>query len=520
MKIAKNGHSIVTFSSDDMVDIVEHLLSLLYYLVCSLDSITMTRSIRDLREIINVSRLSIHGNYSDEYSSGDSDKTLEDDFDDLSDYICNRPSSAMAKSSFQTPFIARPATAMGARETSAIVYNYRPRTAPVNGQQDADNHIFQEHNFERNAVPVENNISIIKSFPNKYTPVPPIGQSNELRHSLNKHILSPKSIITEDSTVSIGTIRPNNDLSLIYDEQVACVDNYEEKDDVNIDQGISMSNGEQLVSKKSKNFDKLFQYLDGTIIASWLEKCNNLLNHFDQFMKLDHNFVNFANFFLTQLPLPQYTELLDLEFSIILDHFKYAFHSGFSNGYIKNSELYMLAKSVMKEYPSKLKRKKRGPKLLLDIIIILCSGKTNVYRTLLKDINCHSYNKQNVQWLLAIRAFGLISFISGILKFYENVANLKELFTNEKSSDENNLQLNIDNLIIQAVRYDYLYVLDYFYTNHKADFNLVLDEKKRNIVSIAVNYSNLEILHYILKVTIMFLLFHLSTINLLKLMFL
>lgn len=494
----------------------------------------MSRSIRDLRDIVNISRLSLHGDGDLLDYSSDSDCLEEtNDDEDLVEYITARPSSARLVSAFKTPLTnnGRPSTVIGSKRSVMINEStFRPQTAPL--YADANN---CEHNYQRchnNDVNNNNTIDNIalqqhasfdnskpQSFPSRYTPIPPISPryvpsplsegSSQLSH--HKHVppsasssMSVSASMLPNSAVS-APMSPN---SAVFSQNGSKV-RFTYGDDTEV-VGVSSDEGIQVEQRRKKkdkpkprkNFDTLFQYLDGTIIASWLEQSNKKLHIIDQFMKKGDNFLNFADFVLTKLSMGDYSQLIDLEFSIFLDHLKYGLSSGLSDGHIELSHLEMLARSVLWEYPKRFKKPIKGVKLVLDIIMVFCGGRTDAYRKLLKDIRCHSFDKQHVQWLLALRAFGLINVIIGIVKFHMRAVSKYDIDEDQfldVINDDDVSQFDITTVIIQAVSQGFLNVLDYVFTNSKIDLSEVYDAKKRNLVSIAVAFRQCEVLHYLLK---------------------
>jgi len=260
----------------------------------------MARSVKDLRDIINISRLSMHpdAESSDEFSSDDLLIPSNGHDDELATYLMERPGTAMSESNFATvPAQTRPGSARKRLESSSSKdVQFRPMTAPQ--QSSKHTKIKSKVKSGRNTVPFQNGTKIL----NKYTPVPPIvaAANNNNNYTKNK----------------MKTIKSQK-------------------------------------TDTAQNFDYLFEYLDSTIVNSWLEELNEKLAYMNTTMKNENHFLEFSNFFLTMLPLDKYNELIDLEFSIIIDQLKYAFHAGFNENVIKLKDLYCLLQSVLKEYPKK-----------------------------------------------------------------------------------------------------------------------------------------------------------------------
>lgn len=395
----------------------------------------MARSAKDLRDIINMSKLSIQDYSSDNISS-------EDDSSDLSNYLSSRPSSAMGASSFATVTeLTRPGSLCQKRTLFYTNFNekgFRPNTEPAKNKVSDIFHHFP-HSAGRSTGSVDE--KKILSFPSKYMPIPPI----------------TNNMLKEFDAAALG------------------------KDAV----------------QRGNDFDRWFQYLDGTIIGVWLQESNNMLNHLNDFVKTGNNFVELVHFFLTNLPFEKYCELLDLEFSIIMDQLNFAFQAVNEN--LNNKDLRIIMNSVLKEYPKALNQRKNGIKLLLDIISIFCSDKDERYRKLLQNIKCSTQNKQTVKWLLALRAFGLISFVSGVLKFFENVLSLQQNFSEAIPIQKQSVDMN--SCCIEAVRKDYSDVVDYLIAHQNVEIDKVVDNSNRNLIFIAAIEGNIGMMHHLSKLS-------------------
>lgn len=88
-----------------------------------------------------------------------------------------------------------------------------------------------------------------------------------------------------------------------------------------------------------KTIDEVLTYLDASIISTWLEESNHKLQNIQHILQTPRQFVTFARFILTELPYTEYLQLIQLEHSILMDHLKYGFQSGFNDGFIDTCEL-------------------------------------------------------------------------------------------------------------------------------------------------------------------------------------
>ena len=256
---------------------------------------------------------------------------------------------------------------------------------------------------------------------------------------------------------------------------------------------------------KRRNFDEVLSYLDSVIVNEWLEECNKAINRLNIFAMNYKMAIGFFNFLLDEMKFEEYCSLLDMEYSIISDRLKYGFHAGFTINQLNDNDISQLVTAVLPEYPERFKRRDEnkmecGVENLLNIFMVLSStDKTDDYRNLLKKLNCITQNKQHVQWLLAIRAHGLISFVSGILRFYENMSG--------KSADDSRVRPNLvqkecltKGLVCYSITAGKLKVLDYLNRNCSS-LDGMLDERGRNLLFLAIESGEDSIVYYLCQVS-------------------
>jgi hypothetical protein len=179
------------------------------------------------------------------------------------------------------------------------------------------------------------------------------------------------------------------------------------------------------------NFDQMLTYIDTFIVSEWLNRSNKNLN--EMFSWLEENkcssFIHFADFWLTKINDKQRRDLINMEYSIIVEEISQAFLIGMESDKLSHRDVTNLLKAVFKEYPLAL-LSFRGLYLLLDYVDILCSDRKDDYKKLLSDVKCKTLNKQYAQWLLSIRSFALVNLCSSVVKFYQNATSgtLETLF--------------------------------------------------------------------------------------------
>ena len=173
-------------------------------------------------------------------------------------------------------------------------------------------------------------------------------------------------------------------------------------------------------SGKEGDFDDLLTYLDATLVSQWLVEANRQVTDIATWCYKGDNFVQFAHFWLMDFSATKQQEIFQLEYSIVLDHLTVAFAAGRQAGKIKQRDIVHFLLAVLKEYPSKLLASV-GAYMFLDYLDVLSSERRDTYRRLLANVRCTTQVKQYAQWTLAIRSFALVSMWHAVLNFYRGL---------------------------------------------------------------------------------------------------
>ncbi|CAF0744710.1 unnamed protein product [Brachionus calyciflorus] len=204
------------------------------------------------------------------------------------------------------------------------------------------------------------------------------------------------------------------------------------------------------------NFDEILTFIDASVVSDWLNRANRYLkkmlywhqdnsdifaNSKTKFIKYEP-YVLFCNFWLgnnenIKLNDKQRRSLIEMEYSIISEEVMQAFQVGIESQSINRADVNQLLKAVLKEYPIQL-LSFRGTYLILDFIDILCSDRANEYKKILSDVKCRTLNKQYAQWLLSIRSFALINLCWSIIKFYKKTIKDNDNLNKEDYADKIN----------------------------------------------------------------------------------
>lgn len=187
---------------------------------------------------------------------------------------------------------------------------------------------------------------------------------------------------------------------------------------------ISSMKGNDPSKPVKTNIDSLLLFFDATVIGDWLSRSNQTVDSLTSWVHSDNNFVNFANFWLTELSPSKRLELIAMEFGIVMDELKFAFGVGIQDEKLTIQDVSTFMGSVLWEYPQKFSST-RGGAFFLNLVMCLCCGRKESYKALLSDVHCSTSNKQFVQFVLATRAFALVSLCSGVIAFYKQIHSLE-----------------------------------------------------------------------------------------------
>ncbi|CAC5402293.1 unnamed protein product [Mytilus coruscus] len=214
-------------------------------------------------------------------------------------------------------------------------------------------------------------------------------------------------------------------------------------------------------SPKQTNFDNMMCYMDATVVSAWLTRANESVEKLSSFCNIGDNFVRFAHFWLSDFPGVEKQEIFELENGILTEELSFAFTVGREQRKINYRDVLDLSKAVFREYPSRLLSSK-GSHIFLDYLGVLTSGKKEDYKKMLSDVKCSTRNKQYAQWLLAIRSFAIVSCWSAIVNFYRNLIDrLHHSNPISYSSNQDNEDIHQVRLC-QAIRLGFVDVVHYY----------------------------------------------------------
>ena len=341
----------------------------------------MMRTIRDLREFINVSRL----NYN---------------YDDAEDNNVNSdaPTTTQATETAASLNLNNSITSKQHQVLKPTSSTKAPTKSILNNVNNNSNHASSSKlNFllNRNSVP---------------------------RLSVNN---TTKSIVLDDNKTRKSLVL-NKSIVVSNLNDIVDLDNIDENNNNN-----NRVHDDYDILAVEGNFDHMLTYIDTFIVSEWLNRSNKHLNEMFSWLEANkcESFVHFADFWLTKINDKQRRDLINMEYSIVVEEISQAFLIGMESDKLSHRDVTNLLKAVFKEYPLAL-LSFRGLYLLLDYVDILCSDRKDDYKKLLSDVKCRTLNKQYAQWLLSIRSFALVNLCSSVVKFYQNATSGIFLFNN------------------------------------------------------------------------------------------
>lgn len=247
---------------------------------------------------------------------------------------------------------------------------------------------------------------------------------------------------------------------------------------------------------KRGDFDSMLIYMDATIVGEWLTRANTALEDITTYCTQGDNFVQFAHFWLCNFPETQRQEIYEMENEILVEEVGLAFAVGKEDRKIVRRDVTDLLSALFREYPTKLFSSK-GAHLFLDYLDILTSDRTERYKKLLADVRCSTKNRQYAQWLLATRSFALVSVWSAIVNFYRNLLGQHGVPPGLPVPMLGSAQDDVyQRRMSQAVRLGFRDVVHYLVSGGYVDVTRH-DIHGRSLLFSAVMHNQVDVVHYL-----------------------
>jgi hypothetical protein len=183
-----------------------------------------------------------------------------------------------------------------------------------------------------------------------------------------------------------------------------------------------------------------------------------------------------------------------------MDELHFAFGVGIQDRKLTIQDISTFMSAVLWEYPQKFSSTESGA-FFLNILMCLCCGRKENYKALLSDVKCSTTNKQFVQFVLATRAFAIVSFCSGIIDFYKQIHSLaKSSDQEEVSSKSRDINSIATDFAFQAIQKGLVEVFQYFMLNYELKTATETTADGKCFLFAAVLSGQEQILRYLLKV--------------------
>ena len=248
------------------------------------------------------------------------------------------------------------------------------------------------------------------------------------------------------------------------------------------------------------NFDLMLGYADSTVIGDWLTRANTGVKDLTSWLHAGSNFVQFAHFWLSEIPKSQRRELVEVEASIIRDELCFAFGPGLASKDVLQEDIASFLSAVLWEFPRKFSGPEGGP-FFLNILICLCSSRKDSYKSLLSDVKCGTEKKQFAQIILATRAFAVVNVCSGVVGFFKQISESKGLDSYIPSKDIKNVATNF---AFDAVCKGFVDVLEYLMSSFNVDPQNAKGRTGKSLLFAAVVSGQQEVVRHLLQVSRIF----------------
>lgn len=453
----------------------------------------MSRSIKDLRELICISRLSMRSDGSDEdlpsnNSDDDDDAYYEPRADGIAslDNITNRVDS---KAGFAT---GRESTFPSVQRRKRVPRQFS------NGNVRLQNSTDRKTSHKKSSS-INTGREIVVGRPKSA-----VGgvrrPETSYQHAMSHKIVSPGLA----SETKIPAKSASSSSATTYSCKESSFSETSSKKGIEEDTGKYPSSPSNKFRKENRllaenRVEEILQYIDANIVSGWLEKSNEVLDDMIKWLKQSHNFISIASFILTEFHYSKRKELTQMEVSIILDELEFAFKVGIQDGKVNVNDLEDLLGIILREHPVTLQGRK-GAVCLLNIMSTFCCGRDENFRNLLSNVKYSTRNKQIVQWLLGMRAFSLVNLCSGMVAFYKGLSDIQRSQHISKDISEGHSATNLKHSwLFNAIEFDYFEVFQYLIENQISHCQDAKNEQGRNVITQLVACGKEKMLKYFIE---------------------
>ncbi|CAF5189815.1 unnamed protein product, partial [Rotaria magnacalcarata] len=174
-------------------------------------------------------------------------------------------------------------------------------------------------------------------------------------------------------------------------------------------------------TNNNQSNNSILFYFDSSILNNWLEVTSSRLEKLRSLPTI--TLINFIYFWLTQLDKEHKQSLFQMEFELFIEHLLLAF----TPNDIDSLQINQFARNILHDIDKQIGiySIENDYNFIYHIDIFNRYKRDDQYRTLLADLPneliININNSLHLQWMLAIRAFGLLSICTAAVEFFEKI---------------------------------------------------------------------------------------------------
>ncbi|CAF3264098.1 unnamed protein product [Rotaria sp. Silwood2] len=174
-------------------------------------------------------------------------------------------------------------------------------------------------------------------------------------------------------------------------------------------------------NENNQSNDTILFYFDPSILNNWLEITSSRL---EKLRSLTTNkFINLIYFWLKHFDYEHKQSLFQMEFELFIEHLLLAF----TPNDIDSLQINQFARQILHDIDQQIGiySIENDYKFIYHIDVFNRYQRDDQYRTILADLpnqlTININNRLHLQWMLAIRAFGLLAVCTAAVEFFEKI---------------------------------------------------------------------------------------------------
>ncbi|CAF0954317.1 unnamed protein product [Adineta ricciae] len=248
-------------------------------------------------------------------------------------------------------------------------------------------------------------------------------------------------------------------------------------------------------------------YFDASLLNNWLQITSSRLEKLRSLTT--DSLIDFMFFWLKQFDFQHKQSLFQMEFELFIEHLLLAF----TPNDVNSIQVSQFAREILHDIDKQIGQYSlENDHHFLQMIDTFSRYKRdeeyrNVLANLPNELTANIDNRLHLQWMLAIRAFGLVAICTAAVDFFEKIQSTLEQNrpTGERQSSQSNEQIAFNNLseqrktrILTALRKGHIEVIEYFIKTNQLTGDS-LDDQNRNALFHCLPLGNLLMFEHLLK---------------------